>query len=347
MFENLKGRRARLGVATIAVITLALTGCSTEEPAETDGGDEISAPFTWAYGTGAAGGTSYNIGAAQAEGIRALGGHVTVIAEETAGGASNITRVVNGELQLGFIQSSEIYGALNGTGNFEETGPLEGLQLVFAGTEGGVGFIASEASGIETYADLCGKKVGVTSPGGKTNLDALLTSAGVDTECIEWNIGASYDQMVTAISDGTLDAGGFIGIPTAAGTATLQLAETTDIVFLSADPADKAEHDELFPYWPLSTVPAGSFPNQENDWLIAGFFQNLYTHESVSEQQVYDVIMALIESHDACIALQAGCATFNLETTADRLTTGISIAPPHAGLIRVLEETGTEYSWNG
>jgi len=218
---------------------------------------------------------------------------------------------------------------------------------VLAGTQGGVGFVASAASGIDTLDDLCGHTVGTTSPGAKTNLDSLLDSAGVDSECVNWQVGASYDQMVTAITDGTLDAGGFIGIPTAAGTATLQLAESADVVFVSADPADKEAHDAKYPYWPLSTVPAGTFPKQDEDWLIAGFFQSLYTSDAVPEDQVYATIQALLESNEACTALQAGCASFTLEATADRLTTGVSIAPPNPALVKVLEETGTEYTWNG
>ncbi|MBX3093739.1 MAG: TAXI family TRAP transporter solute-binding subunit [Cryobacterium sp.] len=326
----------------MAIASIALTACSaTNEPIE-----ELDAgtPFTWAYGTGAVGGTSYNIGAAQAEAVRASGSHVTLIAEETAGGPSNVTRLANGELQMAFIQASEVYAGLNGTGNFEATGAVTGLELAWAGTEGGVGIVAPSSTGITSYADLCGRKLGTTSAGAKTNLDALLTSAGVDSDCIDWQIGATYDQMVTAMADGTLDAAGLIGIPVAAGSATLQAAETMEINFVSADPADKEKHDAMFPYWPLSTVPAGSFPGQTNDWLIAGFYQALYTSSAVPEQQVYEAVKALSETSAACTAIQAGCGQFTLERTAEVfLKTGIAIAPPHAGLVRLLEEAGIDY----
>jgi len=342
-------RRFSIALVSVAAAALALSACAADSggTTPTESGSTEVAPFTWAFGTGAAGGTSYNIGAAQAEAVRELGGPVTLIAEETAGGPANATRIANGQLQLAWLQSSEVYAALNGEGNFKDTGPLEGFSLVLAGTQGGVGFVASAASGIETFSDLCGHTVGTTSPGAKTNLDSLLDSAGVDSSCINWQVGASYDQMVTAITDGTLDAGGFIGIPTAAGTATLQIAESADVVFVSADPDDKEAHDEKYPYWPLSTVPAGTFPKQDKDWLIAGFFQSLYTKDSVPEDQAYATIQALLETSEACTTLQAGCASFSLEATADRLTTGVSIAPPHPALVKVLEETGTEYTWNG
>lgn len=344
-----EARRLGLALVSVAAAAIALTACSSDSGGATpsESGTAEVAPFTWAFGTGAAGGTSYNIGAAQAEAIREAGGPVTLIAEETAGGPANATRIANGQLQLAWLQSSEVYAALNGEGNFEETGPLEGFELVLSGTQGGVGFIASAGSGIETYEDLCGHTVGTTSPGAKTNLASLLSSAGLDPECVSWQIGASYDQMVTAITDGTLDAGGFIGIPTAAGTATLQLAESADVVFVSADPKDKKAHDAEYPYWPLSTVPAGTFPNQDEDWLIAGFFQSLYTKDTVPEDQVYATIQALLETNEACTALQPGCAAFSLEATAERLTSGVSIAPPSPALVKVLEETGTEYTWNG
>lgn len=288
-----------------------------------------------AFGTGPAGGSSFNIGAAMAETIRANAPNLDITAEEVTIAPSNMTRLANGELDLGFNTTYDVYRAINGIADFEGNA-VDGINFVVGGTLGGFGFVVPQSTGITTLQELCGTQFAIGSQTAKDILSSILVIEGIDPECINWNMGISYDQIVVGFQDGTIQAAGFVGIPLA--SATKQLDETVPVTYLSLSKDKIAEHDAEFPFFPAQIIPNGSLTQQTEDWVVAGFVQGIWTHESVPEDLVYQFVMGLLQNSDACVALQAGCGAYSLETSLEWIEQNLTLVPVHPGAQRALDE---------
>lgn len=311
----------------------------TEGASEESSGDLALQEHRVAMGGGPAGGSSFNIAAAMAEVIRTEVPNLDLTAEEVTIAPSNMTRLGNGEIQLAFNTTYDVYRAVEGIQDFEGQA-VEGLQFVMGGTLGGFGVVTPQSSGITEWSQLCGANFGIGSETAKAILSSLMEMEGVDPDCVNWNLGISYDQIVVGFQDETINAAGFVAIPVA--SATQQLVETVDVNFLSLS-EDKIEaHDEEYPYFPAQVVPAGTLAQQEEDWVIAGFVQGIWSHESVPEDLVYQFTQGIFENIEACKAIFAGCEDYTVERSAEWVNEGLVDVPVHPGAQRYYEEVGAD-----
>jgi TRAP transporter TAXI family solute receptor len=108
-------------------------------------------------------------------GIRATG-------EATPGSTFNVKALIAGYLEFGLAQSDEQYEPFSGTGEWKPRGPQKDLRAVFSLHPEAVTLVAADDKGIESVADLKGKRVSTGNPGWSRHPITMdvLRAAGLD-----------------------------------------------------------------------------------------------------------------------------------------------------------------------
>jgi uncharacterized protein len=174
---------------------------------------------TMSIGTGGTGGVYYPLGGAVANVLSKSLPNVQATAEVTGGSVDNLKLIGAGKSELGFTMADAALDALNGEDKFKSGKlPLQALLVVYPNR---MHVVTVEGTGINTMADLKGKRVSTGSPGGATEVMAfrVIEAAGLDKDkdMKRERLGAA--ESVNAIKDRKIDAFFWVGgIPTAAVT---------------------------------------------------------------------------------------------------------------------------------
>ena len=120
--------------------------------------------------TGGTGGVYYPYGGGMAAVLsRHLPG-VEATAEVTAASVDNCKLVAAQKADLGFVMGDSAHDAYAGTGKFKEKLPLRNLAILYSNF---MHVVALDGKGINTVADLKGKKISTGAPGSGTEVKAL------------------------------------------------------------------------------------------------------------------------------------------------------------------------------
>ncbi|MDA8870920.1 TAXI family TRAP transporter solute-binding subunit, partial [Rhizobiaceae bacterium] len=197
-----------------ATVALSLAGAAIAQ-----------APAFFRIATGGTSGTYFPIGGLLANAISAAPGSrscdeggscgvpgLIATAMSANGSVANVNGINGGTIESGFSQSDVAYWAYTGTGVFEGQPPVEKLRAIANLYPESIHLIASADSGIETVADLKGKRVSMDEPGSGTLVDARIILEGWGMS--EADVTAEFlkpDQAADRMRDGAMDAFFFVG----------------------------------------------------------------------------------------------------------------------------------------
>nr|CDQ34009.1 TRAP transporter solute receptor, TAXI family [Virgibacillus halodenitrificans] len=223
-----------------------------------EGGQQTASaePVSLIFGTGGTGGTYYPIGGALKGVFEASDLVDDVQVVSTGASVQNINNITDGLNQIAIVMSDVAYDAVNGENQFDgQPADIQALAGLYPNV---VQIVATEDSGIESIADLEGKRVGVGKVGSGVEQSAakVLESADLSYDDLAQVSHTGYADSVTSMSNGNLDAAFFTsGVPNSSITGLMQ---STDITFVpvSGDVADKLL--EAYPYYETYTLPAGA-----------------------------------------------------------------------------------------
>ena len=205
-------------------------------------------PTDIAIGTAAAGGAWYPIGAAMADIIASSDLGIQASVQTTGGGIENSKLVNDGDCEIAINISFLAYNAYNGIAPYPR--PMTNVRSMFGGLSVGVMQVVVLAnSPIQRFADLKGKKVAVGPAGGGaiTTLTACLEMEGVKYTEISPSY-VSYDEGVTMMTDGNIDAAiVYGGIPTAAVKTLEAAGKNFRLIGLTEE--ERQEILKNFPYF--------------------------------------------------------------------------------------------------
>src|ERR1700754_3918059 len=224
---------------------------------------------TMSIGTGGTGGVYYPLGGAIANVLSKNLPNVQATAEATRGSVDNLKLIGTGQSELGFTMADAALDALQGNDKFKTMKvPLQTLLVVYPNR---MHVVTVDGTGIETMADLKGKRVSTGSPGGATEVMAfrVIEAAGLDKDKDMKRERLGVAESVNAIKDRKIDAFFWVGgIPTAAVT---DLAATPGLKIKMID------HSETVPkmnqkygnLYAADTIKSGTYPGQDKDNQIA------------------------------------------------------------------------------
>jgi len=178
---------------------------------------------TMSIGTGGTGGVYYPLGGAVANVLSKNLPNVQATAEVTGGSVDNLKLIASGQSEMAFTMADAALDALQGQDKFKSGKvPLQALLVVYPNR---MHVVTVDGTGIETMADLKGKRVSTGSPGSATEVMAfrVIEAAGLDKDKDMKRERLGVAESVNAVKDRKIDAFFWVGgIPTAAVTILLR-----------------------------------------------------------------------------------------------------------------------------
>jgi len=305
-------------------LCLILTGCGSQE-----------AKTFVSIGTGSPTGVYFPAGNAIKKSVEAAEGNTLRVSVANSGGSvENINNVLKGTVTFGFAQADRQYQAFNGEANWEGE-PQENLRFVFSLHPEVVTLIAATDSGINSVADLSGKRVNIGSPGSgqRGNAEAILGTAGIPLEDIKAE-SMSASECASKLQDGLLDAYFYtVGHPN--GSITEVTTGRRAVQFVPITGMDSLIQSA--PYYTDTTVPVDLYDRVEQEGPVPsiGMLTTVVTHLETPEETVYQLVKEVFENLDT---LRAQHPALKKLTPEGMLKGGH--APLHPGALKYYLEAG-------
>ena len=279
-----------------------------------------------AIATGTTGGVYYPLGGGLANILsRAIPG-LSATVEVTGGSVANNQLLGAGRVGMVFTQVDASVDAVRGVERFRGR-PVNVRALAVLYTNR-MQVVTTAAAGINSMADLKGKRISTGAPGSATELMALrlIEGAGLDpANDFRARERLSPAESTNAIKDGKLDAYFFVsGVPTSAITdlgaspgITLRLVDHAEFV-----PKIVEKHGPV--YFP-EVIPAGTYPGQTTDNQQMSVANILAVLDTMPNDQATRLLEATWKARDELIQVHSEARGFTL----DRQKTAAAGVPWH------------------
>ena len=169
--------------------------------------------------TGGTGGVYYPLGGGMANVLSKYVPGMQATAEVTGGSVDNLQLIGTGKPYIALSQADAAADALRGEDKFKgKPVPVRTLMILYPNR---MHVVTIEGTGINTMADLKGKRVSTGSPGSATEVFAfrVIEAAGLDKDKDMKRERLGVSESVNAIKDRKIDAFFWVGgLPTAAVT---------------------------------------------------------------------------------------------------------------------------------
>jgi len=262
-------------------------------------------------------------------------------ASATATGASvaNINALLqrNGEIAISMVDSA--VQAVEATHAFYGQPPAADLRSVMGLWPNVVQIVTTSGSGIRTFEDMRGRRIGVGPPGSGVELNARMMFAAhgmtYDDATVDFlSYGESIDQMRNGLVDAAFVTSGL-------GNETImELGIDHTIVFVTVDGEPRRRLIEEYPFYIEFVIPADVYNTAESTETV-GLMNIMLTHADVPAHVIYDLMENFL-SEEGLTTIHATHAQalqhIRLENGL-RGITGISV-PMHEGAIQFFRNRG-------
>lgn len=322
-------------------LSLALVACGggggAPAPEQTGGDKQSEAPKETAFlniATSTAGGTFYPVGGKLADMISKNISYAQATAQVTAGGVENVRLLKNKEAELAMMPGDTLHNAIQGTGEFTEDGPQQITQLA-ALFPSQLHIVTVDSTGIESIADLKGKRVSLGAPGSSTAIRAeiVLNAHGItlDDIKVDWTTSG---EAANQILDGQIDAGFFTSGAPQAAIMDIAAKRNLRLLGIEQDVLEKIEQEHpVFAY----VIPGGIYPGVDEDVPCVADMTILVCRPDLDEDLIYDITkMMWTEIEDFKSA--HGVLEKNLKL--ENAMAQEKLAPFHPGALKYYKEVG-------
>jgi len=250
--------RLALAALTLAV-ALAVSACGGKQD---DDGGAAGAPSRLSIATGNTTGVYYQLGGAYARVISRNTDHKAT-ASETGASVQNIQLLAADKQDIAFSLLDTAADAVNGKGAFDgRPQPVEALTALYPNF---TQVVVREGSGIDSIADMKGKRVSTGSPQSGTEVIAnrLLRAAGLDPEKDVKRQRLALDKTVEAMKDGSIEALFWSGGLPTPGIKDLFTARKGKVRLLDLSPLGRQLNQQYGDFYETGAIPAGTYGAEE------------------------------------------------------------------------------------
>ena len=252
------------------------------------------------------------------------------------GSVANVNAVGFGLIESGFSQSDVAYWAQTGTGVFLGKQPIENLRAIANLYPESLHLVAAKDAGIETVADLQGKRVSLDEPGSGTLVDARVVLSAYELE--ERDLDAEYltaDTAAARLAEGELDAFFFVGGFPAEGIGKLAERFPVKLVPIANEKAEDVIRQNRF--FSEHVIPAGTYEGQDEDVTTLSVGALWITSVEQPDDLIYGVTKALWNDASRKLLDEGHIkgSYVNLKTAQDNIA-----IPLHPGAERYYREAG-------
>ena len=253
--------------------------------------------------------------------------------QATKASVENLNLLQSGRGELALALGDSVADAWNGVEDAGFKVPLKKLRAIAGTYPNYIQIVANKESGINTLADLKGKRISVGAPksGTELNARAIFKAAGLSYEDMGKVEFLPYAESVELIKnrqlDATLQSSGL-------GMAAIRdLAATLPINFVAIPAEITAKIDNAA--YQAASIPAGTYDGQDSDVPTVAIQNILVSHDGVSEEVAYQMTKLMFDNLERLGNAHSAAKDIKLEGAAK----GLPI-PLHPGAERFYKEVG-------
>lgn len=280
--------------------------------------------------TGPQGGSWYPLGGAIANIAAKDGISVQVL---PGAGIANVRAVAEGKADIGFANSISTVDGVNGRAPFESV--QENVCNVGTLYPQYFQIVVNADSGIESIEDAKGQAIAIQPKGNTAEAISaqLLGVFDMTYDDMDQVSFVSYTDAVSLMKDNNAQM--FTLGTTVPASAVMDLASARDIRLLELPDDAFAAMRELNPGYARLTIPAGSYPGQEEDVDVIGYATHVIARCDLDPDVVYNVLSGMVDDKADLVAIAKAMDATTLEVMAS--DTGV---PMHEGATRYYQEHG-------
>ncbi|MEX2100889.1 MAG: TAXI family TRAP transporter solute-binding subunit [Acidimicrobiia bacterium] len=320
------------GTATPGAVATTAPAATTAAATATAAGVPKPSGKALAFLTGGTAGTYYPYGGALANLWNAGGIGVNVTVQATGASVENIRQLATKAADIALVQNDIADYAANATEMFKEKQQVSGIAIMYPEV---IQVVARADAGINTIADLKGKRVGVGAPGSgnEANARQILTVANIAYADLAQASQLSYAEMATAMKDRRLDAM-FVtaGVPNAA-IQDIASTQAIKIVPITGDFATSLK--TKYSFFADTTVAGGVYTGVAAETKTVGVQATLVARTDLEENVVYWLTKTMFDQQ----AQLAQAHAKGKELVRANALAGMSIAV-HPGAQKFYTEVG-------
>ncbi len=283
------------------------------------------------------GGSWYVMGGALASVINDAVPGVQAVAEASGGAEENVRLVGTGQSNLGFVIGKTALQGYEGREPFGQ--PFTNLRMLFGNIDvGQIHTIVLEGSPLSDICQMKGQRVGVgpTGHGSLANLREIFSAACGFTFDDITPVYLPYDQALSALGDGRLDASVIYVSPPIPAIA--EFGATRKYRLLPLTDAARDAVVERYPYYMKTAIPPTAYAGITREVPVVGTSNGVMVDAELPDELVYQITRATFDNIGRIRNSYPTLAKFSLEVAA----TG-GLIPYHDGAIRYYRERGV---WN-
>ncbi|HUE91593.1 TAXI family TRAP transporter solute-binding subunit [Pseudomonas sp.] len=253
--------------------------------------------------------------------------------QATKASVENLNLLQSGRGELALALGDSVADAWNGVEDAGFKTPLKKLRAIAGTYPNYIQIVANKESGINTLADLKGKRISVGAPksGTELNARAIFKAAGLSYEDMGKVEFLPYAESVELIKnrqlDATLQSSGL-------GMAAIRdLAATLPINFVAIPAEITAKIDNAA--YQAASIPAGTYDGQDSDIPTVAIQNILVSHDGVSEEVAYQMTKLMFDNLERLGNAHSAAKDIKLEGAAKDLP-----IPLHPGAERFYKEVG-------
>jgi len=279
----------------MAMVAGCVGGSSTPQNGEDDGGANQQEQIFLNIATGGTAGTYFPLGGALSEIWNKNISGVNSTAQSTGASVANINLLKEKKADIIFVQNDITYYAANGVELFEDKyEDIRGLAILYPET---IQLVTLENKGINSIADLKGKRVavGAAGSGAEANARQILNAAGITYDDITAQY-LSFAEAANNLKDGNVDAAFLTaGFPTAAVT---DIAAQHDVKLVSFEDSLIEKLTTDYPYYTKNVIPANTYSGEDEDIQTVAVQAMLAVTSDMDEELAYNLVKSMYDNLD-------------------------------------------------
>lgn len=211
----------------------------------------------------------------------------------SSGSAANVAALKAGETDYAILQSRAAVQAANGSDGFKDGAGLPELRAVMSLHGEAVAVLARQGAGIESPADLKGKRVNLGRPGSfqRAMAEMVLEAAGLSEGDLAPAVEMDLAEEAAALCEGNIDAAFFTGIhPMAEAAAAVDECNATLVPIKGKNLDHWLKRN---PWMSKGVVRKGAYDGINDDIATLQLKAVLVTTAQTPAEEVYDLLKAV------------------------------------------------------
>ncbi|MBK1671780.1 C4-dicarboxylate ABC transporter substrate-binding protein [Ectothiorhodospira shaposhnikovii] len=293
--------------------------------------DRTGWPNSVNIGTASQGGTYFIYGAGWGGLIQEMLG-VNASAEVTGGPTQNMVLVHQGRLEFGMTTMGPAREGWDGELEVARGLQTRDVRALFPMYQTPLQVVALKRSGINSIADLDGKRVGVGPRGGTASVfwPRFFSDLGLN---VRVRYGGAADQ-VGQVQDGMLDAFAFAaGVPISAFS---QIEAQQPVNIFSLNEEEIAKITQAHPVSRF-VIPANTYRTVAEEQPTVALWNFAIANKNMPESFVYEIMKAVLDNNDRMVTIHRSAE----ETLAENMVHN-TFMWFHPGAVRYYKERGIE-----